>query len=89
VRWEGDGLKPVGYGYDSVEGSFAPRRASRENPTFPSGKRPARDRRPRLIATPANSAYNELVTEAARMSISNGGRNVRIRYGDSAGVEFA
>ena len=42
-----------------------------------------------LIATPANSAYNELVTEAARLSITNNGRNVRIRYGDSAGVEFA
>jgi hypothetical protein len=42
-----------------------------------------------LIAPPANSPYTELVTAAARLSITNAGRNVRIRYGDSARVDFA
>jgi len=30
------------------------------------------------MATPANSAYNELVIEAGRLSILNGGREVLI-----------
>jgi len=90
VAWEGEGLKPVGYGYDSVEGLV--RAASRVAAEHDLAKRQAALREidaRGLIATPANSAYNELVTEAARLSITNDGRNVRIRYGDSAGVEFA
>ena len=31
-----------------------------------------------LLATPANSAYNEQVIEAARESIRNGGNTVRL-----------
>jgi hypothetical protein len=34
------------------------------------------------MATPANSAYNELVIEAGRMSVLNGGREVAIEYGE-------
>ena len=34
------------------------------------------------MATPANSAYNELVIEAGRMSVLNGGREVAIEFGD-------
>jgi hypothetical protein len=33
-----------------------------------------------IMATPANSAYNELVLEAGRESILHGGREVRIEY---------
>jgi predicted dehydrogenase len=90
VAWEGEGLKPVGYGYDSVEGLVrAATRVAAES-DLASRQAALRDIDARgLIATPANSAYNELVTEAARLSITHGGRNVRIRYGDSAGVEFA
>jgi hypothetical protein len=40
------------------------------------------------MATPANSSYNELITEAARLSILNGGRQVEITYGKNAGVDF-
>jgi len=32
------------------------------------------------MATPANSNYNELVIEAGRQSILNGGREVTIKY---------
>jgi hypothetical protein len=41
-----------------------------------------------IMATPRNSAYNELVMEAGRLSILNGGREVEIRYGKSASVGF-
>jgi hypothetical protein len=42
-----------------------------------------------IMATPANSAYNALVTEAGRLSILNGGREVVIHYGKNARVAFA
>jgi hypothetical protein len=41
-----------------------------------------------MIATPANSAYNELVVEAGRMSLANGGREVGIEYGSNPGVRL-
>jgi predicted dehydrogenase len=89
VAWEGEGLKPVGYGYDSIEGNVraATRVASEPDLIKRQGILKEIDER-NLIATPANSYYNELVTEAARLSIMNNGRNVRIRYGDSPGVVF-
>ena len=92
----GGGLKPVGYGYRSIEhivtricdcmdevdgmdeaASLAARQAviqrlDEEN----------------VMATPKNSSYNELVMEAGRLSILNGGREVAITYGDNAGVAF-
>jgi hypothetical protein len=40
-----------------------------------------------LIATPANSSSNELVTEAARLSILTEGDMVDIVYGDSPHVK--
>jgi hypothetical protein len=40
-----------------------------------------------LLATPANSSINELVVEAARMSILQGAAAVRIVYGDHPHVE--
>jgi len=41
-----------------------------------------------IMATPLNSAYNELVVEAGRMSILSGGREVVITYAPTAGVAF-
>jgi hypothetical protein len=41
-----------------------------------------------LIATPANSAFNELVIEAGRKSILSGGREVLIEYGADPRVRF-
>jgi hypothetical protein len=40
-----------------------------------------------LLATPANSYFNELVVEAARMSILADGDWVNIMYGDQPYVE--
>ncbi len=85
----GLGLTPVGYGHRSVEyiieacgragsmASIAERRRYVEQLD-----------REGLMATPANSSYNELVIEAARMSILADGREVLIRYGDRPGVAF-
>jgi len=39
-----------------------------------------------IIATPANSYINELVVEAARISIINDGEIVNIIYGQTPGV---
>ena len=41
-----------------------------------------------IIATPANSFINELVVEAARISILNDGENVDIVYGDNPHVKL-
>ena len=38
-----------------------------------------------IMATPANSSYNELVIEAARESILGGGKTVALRYDPRAG----
>jgi D-galacturonate reductase len=77
----GPGLLPVGYGYRSVEHII-------EN-CIRAGAMDSREDRQKLLreidaagimATPANSAYNELVLEAGRESILNGGREVKIEY---------
>lgn len=88
VPWHGAGLKPVGYGYDSIEAAV---RTTRELvngcDTGEAGESLGRRRailaqidRQGLLATPANSYINELVIEAARMSIQSGGAPVRIVY---------
>jgi hypothetical protein len=42
-----------------------------------------------VIATPANSRYNELVIEAGHLSILNGGRPATINYGDLLSARLA
>ena len=90
VPWEGPGLRPVGYGYDSIEANVraATRVAAEPDLTRRQAILAEIDAK-NLIATPANTATNELVTEAGRLSITNGGRNVRIAYGATPGVELA
>jgi hypothetical protein len=97
VPWEGDGLKPVGYGPDSVTASIsAVHRIENEVASLPEKKSLARRReiidevdRKGIIATPANSSINELVVEAARLSILADGKAVRIVYGKKPYVEAA
>ena len=90
VPWTGAGLKPVGYGFDSIEATIRSI-YDIENATTGMGKQEALERRREfiasadakgLIATPANSSVNELVMEAARMSILRDGHLVDIVYGD-------
>lgn len=88
VPWEGAGFKPVGYGFASVAASITTiQRIGAETEGLDDAQ--ALERRcalieeadkKGLIATPANSSVNELVTEAARMSILNDGEMVDIVY---------
>lgn len=84
----GPGLNPVGYGYRSIElivnnirqciGKSLADRQVLLRQFDASG----------IMATPKNSSVNELVTEAARLSIINGGKQVEIHYGETPGVSL-
>ncbi len=96
VPWEGEGSKPVGYGFDSVAATI--NSISRmENEVAALNEPQALDKRREfirsvdhkgLIATPANSYINELVVEAARLSILNDGEMAQIQYGDRPHVRL-
>jgi hypothetical protein len=97
VPWHGEGYMPVGYGFDSIaaiigaihrienevggleEDVSLKRRRQRIREADEKG----------LIATPGNSSINELVVEAARLSIQADGRAVRILYGKHPHVEMS
>ena len=94
IPWEGKGFKPVGYGYDSVASSIeTAHRIEAEVNSLPKAE--SLDKRRQMIkdvddkgiiATPANSYINELVVEAARLSILNDGDTVSIKYGKNPHV---
>jgi predicted dehydrogenase len=94
VPWQGPGLRPVGYGFESVAANL--RAIHRiENAVAGLGETSAYDQRRALLreideqgllATPANSYINELVTEAARLSIAHDGRFADIVYVERPGV---
>jgi predicted dehydrogenase len=86
VPWEGDGYKPVGYGYDSIAALLAAARRVESAAEGASGS-DALAKRQRvlqeiddagLLATPANSADNDRVIEAARQSLAHGGATVNL-----------
>jgi hypothetical protein len=86
VPWEGDGLKPIGYGYDSIAALLAAVRRVESAAEDASGP-DALARRQRvlqeiddagLLATPANSSDNDRVIEAARQSLAHGGATVNL-----------
>jgi len=90
VPWEGDGLKPIGYGPESVGGILKVIQRIEDETASLSEDEALRRRREiikevderGLIATPSNSYINELVVEAARISILNDGELVGIEYGE-------
>ena len=92
----GGGLRPIGYGYRSVEALVQAVRHVEAGAAGLAGDESLAARRrlieacddEGLIATPANSAFNELVMEAGRKSILSHGREVVIEYGERAGVSF-
>jgi predicted dehydrogenase len=96
VVWEGEGLKPVGYGYDSIEAIVqSAKRVNAAAVGFTGDEALARrqqilreidDRG--ILATPANSFINELVTEAARLSIAAEGAAAVIDYGGTPSVRL-
>ncbi len=71
VPWTGEGNRPVGYGYRSIEAIVETAIAVEAGRTTLAHVDEAR-----LIATPANSRYNERVIQAARASIFDDGRLV-------------
>jgi predicted dehydrogenase len=87
IPYEGEGLKPIGYGVDSV--AAAVRTISRIEAAAAEDPAKAHEIRQQyidevekkgLIATPGNSYINELVHEAARVSILADGDIVYIEY---------
>lgn len=96
VAYPGPGAKPVGYGVDSITAICTTARDI-ENAVENADTDPASVRRNvitaanqcGIIATPANSNYNELVQEAARISIQNEGAFAIIDYsGDNPEVKL-
>ncbi len=96
VPWEGAGYKPIGYGYDSVAASVTMAFQIEEAVQNMDDADSLKKRREMIreidkkgiIATPANSFINELVVEAARISILKDGENVDIIYGEKPHVRL-
>jgi hypothetical protein len=97
VPWTGGpGAMPVGYGYESVAATISMIAHIETEVASLSGSASLQKRQEMIkevdeqgiIATPANSSINELVTEAARMSILNDGAWVKIVGGDTPHVEM-
>ncbi len=88
VPWEQAGARPVGYGVDSVVANIETMlRIEDEADGLPPDAALARRREliravdeQGILATPANSAINELVVEAARLSIVRDGAWIDIAY---------
>ena len=81
VEYGGNGLMPVGYGYRSVEHIVeAAIRVESEGADLAARRRILLEiDAAGMMATPANSSYNEQVIEAARESILNGGKLVTLQ----------
>lgn len=89
VEYGGEGLEPVGYGFRSikklVEAAIAVATAADAEGKVSEIKKIDASG---ILATPANSFFNELVMEAGRMSITNDGKPVTISYDNKASVSF-
>lgn len=96
VPWEGEGFAPIGYGFESVAATIKMAHKIEGEVKGLSDSESLKKRRQLIrevdekgiIATPANSYVNELVVEAARLSILNDGDIVNIKYGDNPHVEL-
>lgn len=85
----GEGLVPIGYGHRSAEYIIRACQRAADLPGLEDRQALIKQfDRDGIMATPANSSYNELVIEAARKSILSGGREVVIDYTGEAGVKF-
>jgi D-galacturonate reductase len=73
------GLEPVGYGYRSIEQIVAA--VAQVEASNDRAQTLSRLDAEGILATPANSRFNELTIEAGRLSLSSSGREVRIEYG--------
>ncbi len=88
VPWDGDGLKPVGYGFESIEALVLAAKGVNAAAAGLEGEEALATRQRVLaaidergiLATPSNSWINEVVTEAARLSIAQDGHPALIEY---------
>ncbi len=85
------GLKPVGYGFESIEANVqAAIRVRSAGGGLEERRRIIREIDEKgIVATPANSSINELVTEAVRMSILAEGKPVLIDWSGIPAVRFS
>ena len=74
----GGGLEPVGYGYRSIERIIAAAQRVEVSQDRAADLRKIDEEG--LLATPANSRFNELTIEAGRLSLANQGREAVIDY---------
>ncbi|MBD3308156.1 hypothetical protein GF339_17060 [candidate division KSB3 bacterium] len=96
VPWEGAGYKPVGYGYESVAANITTMQTlaaetaalDAEAALQTSQTLIQKIDQKGILATPANSSVNELVVEAARLSITAEGAPVTILYDEHPRVEY-
>ncbi len=80
----GPGLRPVGYGFRSIEFLIQQCLAAKALPDQTSRQELLRQiDKTGIVATPANSRYNEAVIEAARKSITNKGQEVDVNSEDA------
>lgn len=90
----GKTLQPVGYGFRSLAHLVE---ACRQVESLATGSDRAASLSARqqklaeidalgILATPANSSFNELVVEAGRQSLAQGGKMVDIDYGDGPNI---
>ena len=85
------GLTPVGYGHRSVEFIINTiLRVEAEGGDDLAKRRQLLKKidQAGIVATATNSSYNELVIEAGRMSLANGGKDAVIEYGDKPHVHL-
>jgi len=80
VEHPGPGLKPVGYGYRSIE--LVVQETMRVEQSEPGLRTTVLDQidAAGLLATPRNSRFNEFTVEAGRLSLANQGREAEIDY---------
>lgn len=96
VPWSGEGYEPVGYGVESVQATVKQSLKIEKEVVGMDEEESLKKRQDAIkevdkkgmLATPANSYINELVVEAARLSIENDGDRVKIIYGDNPHVEL-
>jgi len=96
VPWQGKGLKPVGYGFESIEAivleamhvNTAALGLSGEVALTARQKILAETDARGILATAANSFINELVTQSARLSIARDGQPAAIGYEPTPGVRL-
>ncbi len=94
--WDGEGFMPMGYGYDSVAANIENMQKIESAVQDKDSAESLEIRRKMIketddrgiIATPANSSINELVVEAARLSILHDGDWAQIVYGDKPHVQL-